>query len=56
MQQKQKIHKFDACKHFSNKHGYNFGFVRSKDEELYINNEEYVSDMNDEKWKRLNIL
>ena len=42
--------KFEAFKKFANKHDYNFGFVRDKNGELYLNNTEYVDDMNDESW------
>lgn len=42
--------KFEAFKYFANKHGYNFGFVRDKNDELYFNNTEYVDDMNNENW------
>lgn len=46
--------KFEVIKNFANKHGYKFGFVRDKNEELYINTTEYVEDMNDEKWEVIN--
>lgn len=42
--------KFEAFKYFANKHGYNFGFVRDKNDELYFNNTEYVDEMNNENW------
>lgn len=42
--------KFEAFKQFVNKYDYNFGFVRDKNDELYLNNTEYVEDMNDENW------
>lgn len=42
--------KLEAFKYFANKHGYNFGFVRGKNDELYFNNNEYVDDMNDFRW------
>ena len=42
--------KFEAFKYFANKHGYNFGFVRDKNDELYFNNNEYVDDMNGLRW------
>ena len=45
--------KFNAFKQFANKNEYNFGFVRDKNDELYLNNTEYVDDMNDENWKLL---
>ena len=31
----------------------NFGFIRDKDGELYLNNTEYVDDMSDERWQPL---
>ncbi|MDD7183646.1 hypothetical protein, partial [Peptostreptococcus porci] len=42
--------KFEAFKQFANKHEYKFGFVRDKNDELYLNNTEYVDDMNDDSW------
>ncbi len=42
--------KFEAFKQFANKHNYSFGFVRDKNDELYLNNTEYVDDMNDNSW------
>lgn len=45
--------KFDAFKDFSKKHGYNFGFVRDRNEELYLNNKEYQEDMQHESWELL---
>lgn len=42
--------KFEAFKQFANNHNYNFGFVRDKNDELYLNNTEYVDDMNDDSW------
>lgn len=42
--------KFEAFREFSIKHGYNFGFVRDRNDELYLNNTEYVDDMLNEKW------
>lgn len=42
--------KFEAFKYFANKHGYNFGFVRDKNDELYFNNNEYADDMNGLRW------
>lgn len=43
--------KFEAFKQFSKKHGYNFGFVRDRNDELYLNNTEYVNKMTDDSWK-----
>ena len=42
--------KFEAFKQFANKHDYNFGFVRDRNDELFLNNTEYVDDMNDSSW------
>lgn len=42
--------KFEAFKQFVNKHNYSFGFVIDKNDELYLNNTEYVDDMNDDSW------
>lgn len=42
--------KFEAFKRFANEHNYNFGFVRERDEELYLNNTEYVEDMGHSSW------
>lgn len=45
--------KFEAFKNFSIKHGYNFGFVRDRNDELYLNNTEYMDDMRDSSWVSL---
>lgn len=45
--------KFEAFKEFANKYGYNFGFVRDRNDELYFNNTEYVDNMSDISWKLL---
>lgn len=45
--------KFEAFKEFAMKHNYNFGFVRNRNDELYINNTKYVDDMRDSSWKLL---
>lgn len=50
---KQIANKFQAFKRYAEKHDLNWGFVRDKDNELYINNTEFVSNMSDEKWKPL---
>lgn len=42
--------KFEALKKFAKKHNYNFGFVRDRNEELFLNNTEYMDDMNDDSW------
>lgn len=43
--------KFEAFKEFANKHGYNFGFVRDRNDELYLNDTEYVENMRDGSWR-----
>lgn len=46
--------KFSALNKYAMRHdGINWGFVRNKNENLYINNTEYSSDMNDRNWKAL---
>lgn len=45
--------KFKAFKNYCEKYKLNFGFVRDKDEELFINNTEYHEDMSDTNWKPL---
>lgn len=45
--------KFEAFKAYAEKHNLQWGFVRDLDEELYINNTEYVEDMSDDSWKLL---
>ena len=45
--------KFNAFKYYAEKYEINWGFVRDKNEKLYLNNTEYVDDMNDENWKLL---
>ena len=42
--------KFEAFKQFSNKHNYKFGFVRDKNDELYLNSTKYVDNMGDDNW------
>lgn len=42
--------KFNAFKSYASKHGLHWGFVRDKDNRLYINNTEFVMDMSDEHW------
>lgn len=43
--------KFDAFKRFAENYKYKFGFVRDRNEELYINNTEYVEEMSSEEGK-----
>lgn len=45
--------KFNAFKQYASKYGLHWGFVRDIDEELFINNTEYVEDMSDSHWKPL---
>ncbi|MBM7021923.1 DEAD/DEAH box helicase [Treponema sp. Marseille-Q4523] len=43
--------KFNAFKNYAAAHGLHWGFVRDKDNRLYINNTKFVSDMADDNWK-----
>lgn len=43
--------KFNAFKQYVDKHNLNWGFVRDKDNRLYINNTEFAVDMADEHWQ-----
>lgn len=45
--------KFIAFKDYAEKHNLKWGFVRDIDEELYINNTEFVEDMSDDRWRPL---
>ena len=45
--------KFIAFKQYAEAKKLNWGFVRDKDGELYINNTVYVKDMNSDEWKSL---
>ena len=42
--------KFNAFKEYARKYKLKWGFVRDIDEELYINNTDYVEDMSDKSW------
>ena len=42
--------KFNAFKSYAAKHGLHWGFVRDKDNRLYINNTEFAINMADEHW------
>lgn len=42
--------KFNAFKAYAAKHNLNWGFVRDKDNQLYINNTEFAEDMADDHW------
>lgn len=44
---------FNAFKAYAEKYNLNWGFVRDCNEELYINNTEYVDDMSDESWRNI---
>ncbi len=45
--------KFFAFKKYASKHNLKWGFVRDKDNQLYINNTEFAEDMADEHWEPL---
>ena len=45
--------KFNAFKNYAAEHSLHWGFVRDKDNRLYINNTKFVSDMADDNWKPL---
>lgn len=45
--------KFNAFKAYAKKHNLKWGFVRDMNEELFINNTDYVEDMSDDRWKAL---
>lgn len=45
--------KFNAFKAYATKHNLRWGFVRDKDNRLYINNTEFSLDMSGEAWKPL---
>ena len=47
----QTENKFNAFKAYAAKHGLHWGFVRDKDNRLYINNTEFAIDMADDHWK-----
>ena len=46
--------KFNAFKAYAAKHDLHWGFVRDKDNRLYINNTEFAIDMADDHWKPIN--
>ncbi len=46
--------KFEAFKRYATDKGLHWGFVRDKDNQLYINNTEFAIDMADEHWVPLN--
>ena len=45
-----RLTKFLAFKRYAEQYGFKWGFVRDLDEQLYINNTEFVEDMSDEHW------
>ena len=45
--------KFNAFKQYAEKYNLHWGFVRDIDDELYINNTEFVDDMSDDRWRPL---
>ena len=45
--------KFNAFKQYAEKYNLHWGFVRDIDDELYINNTEFVDDMSDDRWRLL---
>jgi len=50
---KQIVNKFYAFKHYAERNQLQWGFVRDKDNRLYINNTEYANDMTTENWRPL---
>ena len=50
---KQIENKFIAFKEYAEKEKINWGFVRDRNNKLYINNTEYFDDMSNEHWKKL---
>lgn len=47
--------KFLAFKEYANKHELNWGFVRDKNQELFLNNTDYTEEMNSKNWEILNL-
>lgn len=45
--------KFNAFKNYTTKHRLHWGFVRDKDNRLYINNTIFAIDLADEHWEPL---
>ena len=41
---------YNKCIRNCYKYNYEFGFVRDKNNELYLNNTEYVENMSDDRW------
>lgn len=48
--------KINAFKAYAAKHGLHWGFVRDKDNRLYINNTEFAIDMADDHWKPISLV
>ena len=42
--------KFNSFKNYTAEHSLHWGFVRDKDNKLYINNTEFAHDMSDDHW------
>lgn len=49
----QIANKFEAFKEYAKKHNLNWGFVRDLDGDLYLNNTEFVMNMADDNWKKI---
>lgn len=49
----QAENKFNALKKYAERHKVKLGFIRDKNDKLYINNSEYADDMSSELWKPL---
>lgn len=47
----QIANKFNAFKQYAEHYGLHWGFVRDMNNELYLDNTEYVEDMNDDRWQ-----
>jgi len=45
--------KFKAFKNYANKNNLNWGFIRDKDQNLFLNNATYTEEMNNENWRSL---
>ena len=50
------LNKFNAFKEYADRYKVKWGFIRDKYDKLYINNTEYVSDMDNEKWMPLDVI
>jgi len=54
---KQSTNKFDAFKNYAEEKNLKWGFVRdTKDEELCLNNTEFIDDLNDDRWVLLSTI